>query len=144
MTIYHNEPNCPELINGEPHLHRMTAVQDFVTCGFCRGITVASTTEPQAPPLDAAPKETCRCEFCESRRNGDGFTQPLLSSIEQQIINAAGDLWTMMCAAIPEGPTRQSDLGELIVHIHAIQHTFMAQAASRAYPDLYRQLGSTL
>jgi hypothetical protein len=30
------------------------------------------------------------------------------------------------------------------MHVHAIQHAVMAQAAARAYPDLYGPLGGTL
>jgi hypothetical protein len=42
------------------------------------------------------------------------------------------------------GLTREADLHELVVHIHAIQHAFMSNAAARAYPTEYRRLGSTL
>lgn len=65
----------------------------------------------------------------------------LLNESEHAIIEAAGMLWNAICVAIPQGPTRDADLGELVVHIHAIQHTFMANAAARAYPQRYRCLG---
>lgn len=67
-----------------------------------------------------------------------------LTDEEHDVVRRAGDLWNAMCAAIPEGPTRDADLAELIHHVHAIQHTFMANAAARAYPDTYRLLGGTL
>jgi hypothetical protein len=34
-----------------------------------------------------------------------------------------------------------NDLNELVVPIHTIQRAVMANAAARAYPDLYRRLG---
>ena len=68
----------------------------------------------------------------------------LLTDAEHEVIERAGDLWNSICAAIPEGPTREADLGELVVHIHAIQHAFMANAAARAHPDTYRTLGGSL
>jgi hypothetical protein len=40
--------------------------------------------------------------------------------------------------------TRMHDLAEAVHHIHALQHTIMAQAAARAYPERFRLLGGTL
>ena len=68
----------------------------------------------------------------------------LLTPAEHEVIRIAADLWNAMCSAIPDGPTREADLAELIQHIHAIQHAFLANAAARAYPDTYRRLGGTL
>lgn len=68
----------------------------------------------------------------------------LLTDREQQAIVKAGDLWGDLCAIVGDGPTRDADLNELIVHIHAIQHTIMGQAAARAYPEQFRLLGLTL
>lgn len=68
----------------------------------------------------------------------------LLTEREQDAIDKAGSLWGDLCAIVGEGPTRDADLAELIPHIHAIQHTVMAQAAARAYPDRLRLLGLTL
>jgi len=36
---------------------------------------------------------------------------------------------------------RPHDLHEVALHIHALQHTVLAQSAARAYPALYRLLG---
>jgi hypothetical protein len=68
----------------------------------------------------------------------------LLTDAEHAVIEQAGALWNAVCAAIPEGPTRSADLGELVVHVHAIQHAVMSNAAARAYPDRYRTLGGTI
>lgn len=72
------------------------------------------------------------------------MTTPLLSDDEQLAIRQAGDLWGTLCRVVGDGPTRDSDLDELIHHVHAIQHAVMGQAAARAYPATYRLLGSTL
>jgi hypothetical protein len=68
----------------------------------------------------------------------------VLTPDEHRAIQQAGVLWGTLCAVVADGPTRTADLAELIVHVHAIQHAVMAQAAARAHPDLYRLLGSTL
>lgn len=67
--------------------------------------------------------------------------ETLLTGAEHAVIRQAGDLYTAACAVVGDGPTRDADLAELIAHVHAIQHTVMAQAASRAYPEEYRLLG---
>lgn len=68
----------------------------------------------------------------------------LLTTAEHAVVQRAGELWNAICAAIPEGPTRDADLHELVLHVHAIQQAIMSNAAARAYPKLYRRLGSTL
>lgn len=67
-----------------------------------------------------------------------------LTPDEHKTVRLAGELWNQLCRAIPDGPTRDADLHELVVHIHAIQHAVMANAAARAYPATYRLLGGTL
>lgn len=69
---------------------------------------------------------------------------PALTPDERMAILQAGDLWATLCRIVGDDRTREADLGELVIHIHAIQHAVMAQAAARAYPDLYRLLGATL
>lgn len=69
---------------------------------------------------------------------------PILTDAEHAAIRMAGDLWGLLCRIVDDGPTREADLGELIPHVHAIQQAVMSQAAGRAYPELYRRLGSTL
>jgi hypothetical protein len=68
----------------------------------------------------------------------------LLTQEEHDVVQLAGELWGEICRAIPDGPTREADLRELIIHVHAIQHAVMANAAARAYPETYRSLGMTL
>lgn len=53
----------------------------------------------------------------------------------------AGQLWNKLCKVVGDGPTRKADLGELVIHIHAIQQAVMSQAAARAHPDQFRLLG---
>jgi len=68
----------------------------------------------------------------------------VLTDRERDIIHDAGQLWNDICTAIPDGPTRDADLLELIGAIHLVQRYFMGQAAARAYPDQYRLLGLSL
>lgn len=68
----------------------------------------------------------------------------ILTDAERAAIQKAGELWGDLCAIVAPGSTRTADLDELIIHIHAIQHAVMAQAAARAYPDELRLLGSTI
>ena len=74
----------------------------------------------------------------------EGETEGLLTDSEHAVVEQAGRLWNAICAAVPAGPTRDADLRELIPHVHAIQHAFMANAAARAYPDRYRSLGLSI
>lgn len=67
----------------------------------------------------------------------------LLTDEEQHVIQLAADLAAAIAAAIPAGPNRVADLNELLVPVHHIQHAFMAQAAARAMPELYRPLGGS-
>ena len=71
-------------------------------------------------------------------------SEGLLTDDEHKVVRLAGDLWNQIVRMIPDGPTRDDDLHELIVHVHAIQHAIMANAAARAYPETYRLLGGTL
>jgi len=67
-----------------------------------------------------------------------------LTTDEATAIRQAGDLWGTLCKIVGTGATRDADLAELIVHVHAIQQAVMSQAAGRAYPNQYRLLGGTL
>lgn len=64
-----------------------------------------------------------------------------LTAAEHEAIAQAAKLWDTLCAVAEEDVTRSRDLSELAVHIHAIQHAVMANAAARVYPNLYRVMG---
>jgi hypothetical protein len=68
----------------------------------------------------------------------------LLSESEKEAIAKAGELATLCFRIVDFGPNRTNDLNEIIIHVHAIQHAIMAQAAARAYPDVYRRLGASV
>lgn len=70
--------------------------------------------------------------------------EEILTDKEKEVIQKAGELWNLICKAIPEGPARENDLDELIFHIHGIQRAFMCCAAARAYPELFRPLGQAI
>ena len=76
--------------------------------------------------------------------NPENDPPPLLTPREREAVQKAGDLWGDLCAIVGDGPTRDADLAELIVHVHAIQHAVMSQAAGRAYPSEFRLLGSVI
>jgi hypothetical protein len=61
----------------------------------------------------------------------------LLTSTEIRAVQLLGDFAGLMRQITGEGP----DWTEAAQRIHALQHMVMAQAAARAYPDLYRALG---
>lgn len=95
---------------------------------------IKSTTRPSRRPKPQPPAPDRQ----------DWWTPALLTEAEKQIIADAGQLWNKICAAIPDGATRDADLAELIAPIHLIQRYFMGQAAARTYPGSYRLLGSRL
>jgi hypothetical protein len=82
----------------------------------------------------------------------------LLTSDERAAIEKAASLWNDLCRivrdlddlGVPRGEPgadqhiASRDLDELIVHVHAIQHAIMANAAARAYPDQLRRLGARI
>jgi hypothetical protein len=69
----------------------------------------------------------------------------VLTEAEHEAMRMTADLWNHLCSAVVRGGgTRSGDLAELAAHIHGIQHAVMAQAAARAYPDLYRPLGGSV
>lgn len=72
------------------------------------------------------------------------YDDGLLTADEHRAIQMAGDLWRQLCLVVGHGRTRDSDLRELVIHIHAVQHMVMAQAAGRVYPERYRLAGGSL
>jgi len=68
----------------------------------------------------------------------------LLTTEEREFVSRLGSLWNDLCMIVDRGATRRSDLDEAIVHVHALQHLVMAQAAARAYPNEFRRLGSVI
>jgi hypothetical protein len=65
----------------------------------------------------------------------------LLTPAEREAVATAAALANQVYAIIGDGGAEEGDLAEAVHHIHAIQRMILAQAAARAYPDLYRLLG---
>lgn len=65
----------------------------------------------------------------------------LITDKEHEALELTAKLWSQIRDIVGHGPTASKDLNELLIHIHSIQHAIMAQAASRAFPELYRTLG---
>jgi hypothetical protein len=76
--------------------------------------------------------------------NDTGRNPSPLTDDEHTAVTACADAWAAICKVVGDGPTRAGDLGEVIAHIHALQHFVMAQAAARCYPDRYRLAGELL
>lgn len=67
-----------------------------------------------------------------------------LTIAEHEVMQTTVLLWNSLCGITSDGPSRANDLNELALHIHAIQHAVLSQAAGRQYPMEYRLLGSTV
>ena len=65
----------------------------------------------------------------------------LLNDTEKRMIAIAGELANLFHQIIPGTAYGGRDVDEFVFHVHAIQRMIGAQAAARAYPDLYRRLG---
>lgn len=94
---------------------------------------------------------TRRGESVHSQHFGAGGSErpfiakaTLLTDDERMAGRLAGELWNLLCTIVGPGPTRDADLGELVVHVHAIQQAVMSQAAGRAFPSEFRLLGKSL
>lgn len=69
----------------------------------------------------------------------------MLTEAEHRAITLAGELMSLMTKDIVgHGITRENDLNELVVPVHALQQAIMSQAAGRLYPDKYRLLGGVI
>jgi DNA-binding GntR family transcriptional regulator len=69
----------------------------------------------------------------------------LLTPDEHEAVRQAGLLYTMIAGRIiADGPTRDHDLAEIRAAIHLIQRAVLAQAAARAFPREFRQLGTVI
>lgn len=70
---------------------------------------------------------------------------PSLTEAEHRVVALLAEAYTLYAQeVVAVGPTRSHDLGEFGARTHDLQHAVMAQAAARAYPDLYRLAGGTL
>ena len=70
------------------------------------------------------------------------MTTDLLTDEELIALDLTSKLANSMRVIIGDGPLAEYDWAEIAAKIHDIQHTIMAQAASRAYPEKFRLLGS--
>jgi hypothetical protein len=96
--------------------------------------------------LDGARQNRQLVEFVPIPGVPDNVTLPagqvgILTADEHRAMELTAELWDAVAGLAGEGSPRNSDLAELRQHIHAVQHTILAQAAARAYPDRYRLLG---
>jgi hypothetical protein len=68
----------------------------------------------------------------------------LLTEADHRAMRLSAELMSFIARdVIGDGVNRSQDLAEAAAHIHGVQNMILAQAAARAYPNLYRQLGGT-
>lgn len=69
----------------------------------------------------------------------------LMTDEEHHAMEMSAQLWNYINRhVVIAGHTRDSDLREIMFHIHGIQRALLGQAAARAYPDRYRLLGGQI
>lgn len=73
--------------------------------------------------------------------NDQNDYKDLLSELDREALEQAVVLWSTLQKIVGRGTPRNSDLREMMDHIHAIQNCIMSQAARRAFPDQFRMLG---
>lgn len=67
-----------------------------------------------------------------------------LTDAEHGAMTAIADASRAVVAIIGTAGPAERDRLEVLIHVHALQTFVMAQAAARAYPDLYRLAGESL
>ena len=65
----------------------------------------------------------------------------LLTDEEHELVGLLGRCFNMFCRITSQEDARPADLAEIADKIHQLQSAVLAQAAARAYPELYRTLG---
>lgn len=69
----------------------------------------------------------------------------LLTEAEHTVVRLLGNAASRYARhVVGSGPTRDHDIAEFNLAIHTLQNTVLAQAAARAYPELYRLAGDSL
>lgn len=68
----------------------------------------------------------------------------MLTRDEHEAIKMTVELWNQLNKIVGNGDSRDGDMREFSLHIHAIQRMILAQSAAREYPTLYRLLGETI
>ena len=75
---------------------------------------------------------------------GRNVSLPLvgLTDLELDVVRRLGEIAGDLSLIVGSNRrTRDHDINEMIVHVHALQHAVMAQAAARAHPREFRLLG---
>lgn len=88
---------------------------------------------PQKPPQ--------RGHTVTNNRPEKGPTHELLNKDELEALDLLATVAGKIRRIIGDGPHAAGDWAEAADKIHQLQAVIMAQAATRAYPDLFRALG---
>jgi hypothetical protein len=70
--------------------------------------------------------------------------EDLLTTEEHKVMASLADLFGSISSMCGSSITRQQDMLEVTMHVHALQRIVLSQAAARAYPEEYRLLGETV
>jgi hypothetical protein len=128
-------------------MHSAVEADRLLVTGRALGLDEAAVEELAEPFLDQFATPWAKIHAALIERAAVGTLAPrqdLMTQDEHKAMAITADLWNLLCRIVGQGRTRSADLGEACNHIHAIQHTILAQAAARAYPDRYRLLGDEL
>ena len=63
---------------------------------------------------------------------------------EERAMALTAELTGALRLIVGAGRTRESDLAEVLGHVHVIQAYIMSQGTARAFPDRYRELGGVI
>lgn len=63
---------------------------------------------------------------------------------EREIISLLARIYNLFGEVTAAGPSRDGDMNEVALHVHALQRMAMSQAAARLFPSEFRVLGGTL
>ena len=69
------------------------------------------------------------------------MTTELLTPDEHLALELSAELALLVRKIIGDGPDADYDWAMALDRIHAVEHSILAQAAARAYPEFYRPLG---
>lgn len=63
---------------------------------------------------------------------------------EREIISLLARTYNLFNEVVVDGPSRDGDMNEVALYVHALQRMALGQAAARLFPSEFRVLGGTL
>lgn len=109
----------------------------WITIAWCR----LAVHRERSGDLVASGVRRCPGEAAADRRPR---VSGLLNEAELEAVQTIGKFAGQMRRLIGDGPQAEADWAEAADKIHQLQTMILAQAAARAYPELFRPLGGVL